>query len=278
MIPSFGALAALGLIAALMLTQYTARATGLNAAQVWNLCVLTLFAALLGSRLPMVVMNWRLVLHHPSWILLLAMIHDPLLGAIGAGIGVCLAGLYVYWQKMPKLAVLDALGLPLAVGLVFEQVGTLLSGTGYGIEAGRGLPWAVTYTNPLAARWSGTPLDVPLHPVQAYAALGFLALAIFLFFFQRARRRPGDVAGLSLLGAGVTVYITELWRDRAGRGSVFGGVLDGPQIAAIAMVLIGALLLRERKAAKQQPAERPETAGDARPSASSAAANEANDG
>ncbi len=34
--------------------------------------------------------------------------------------------------------------------------------------------WAVIYTSPLAARWSGTPLGIPLHPVQGYAALAFL--------------------------------------------------------------------------------------------------------
>jgi hypothetical protein len=37
-----------------------------------------------------------------------------------------------------------------------------------------------------------------------------------------------------------------LWRDPEGRGSFFGGALDGPQIAAIVMVLAGAIMLRER--------------------------------
>ena len=39
--------------------------------------------------------------------------------------------------------------------------------------------------------------------------------------------------------------MTELWRDPVGRGLLLGGALDGPQIAAILMVLAGALLLRE---------------------------------
>ena len=34
--------------------------------------------------------------------------------------------------------------------------------------------------------WSGTPLGVPLHPVQAYAALAFLTLAVFLLVWQPA--------------------------------------------------------------------------------------------
>ncbi len=61
-----------------------------------------------------------------------------------------------------------------------------------------------------------------------------------------AERRKGDVAGMGLMGAGVAVYITELWRDPAGRGAVLHGALDGPQIAAVLLVIAGALVLRER--------------------------------
>lgn len=274
LVPSYGALAALGVVVALMLTQYTARVAGLDAARVWNLCVVTLFAALLGSRLLLVLVNWRVVLHHPSWILLLAMIHHPLVSAVGASVAVACACLYAYWRRMPLLALADALAAPVALGLVFEQIGTLLAGSGYGLPASPGLPWAVKYTDPLAARWSGTPLDVPLHPVQAYAALGFLVLAILLVALLHVRRRAGDVAGLWLLGSGVTVYITELWRDRDGRGSVLGGALDGPQIAAIAMVLLGGFLLRERKRRKQPAPEHAEAAGNEPDSPAGEAANQ----
>jgi phosphatidylglycerol:prolipoprotein diacylglycerol transferase len=56
------------------------------------------------------------------------------------------------------------------------------------------------------------------------------------------------------MGAGVAVYMTELWRDNEGRGTLPGGALsnalDGPQIAAIAMVLVGAIVLCERKGAR----------------------------
>ena len=38
-----------------------------------------------------------------------------------------------------------------------------------------------------------------------------------------------------------------MWRDPEGRGSFFGGALDGPQVAAIVMVLLGGLMLRDRK-------------------------------
>jgi phosphatidylglycerol:prolipoprotein diacylglycerol transferase len=129
--------------------------------------------------------------------------------------------------------------------MAFEQLGALLAGSDYGIETK--VPWAVTYTHPLAAMWSGTPLGIPLHPVQAYAAMAFLTLSVFLLRGQPAMRQRGDLAGLWLMGSGVILFITELWRDPEGRGVMLNGALDGPQVAAIAMVLGGALALRERK-------------------------------
>jgi hypothetical protein len=52
-----------------------------------------------------------------------------------------------------------------------------------------------------------------------------------------------------LLGAGVALFITEFWRDPEGRGAALpGGALDGPQAAAIFLVLAGGLVLLERKA------------------------------
>jgi phosphatidylglycerol:prolipoprotein diacylglycerol transferase len=244
-IPAYGAVAALGVLLALLLAQRTARMAGVNPAQVWNLCILSLFAALAGQRLLLVGLNWSDLRRHPLWMLTLAMVHHPLLAAAGAVAAAVTALLYALWKRLPLASTADALAAPLALGLAFEQLGALLAGSGYGTETT--VRWAVVYTNPLAARWSGTPLGIALHPVQAYAALAFLTLSIFLLVWLPVRRQTGDVAGLWLLGAGVTVYLTELWRDPLGRGALLGGALDGPQIAAILLVLGGALVLWERK-------------------------------
>ena len=180
---------------------------------------LSLFAALAAARLLLVVVNWSDLRLHPAWLLELAMVHHPLLAATGALAGAGCALWYARRNRLPLGATADALAPPLALGLAFEQLGALACGIGLRLEAGTGVRWAVTYTNPLADLWSGTPLGVPLHPVQAYAALAFLTLALFLLVWLPAERRKGDVAGLGLMGAGVAIYITELWRDPEGRGA-----------------------------------------------------------
>jgi phosphatidylglycerol:prolipoprotein diacylglycerol transferase len=246
LVPSYGALSALGVLLALFLAQRTARIAGLNPAQVWTLCVVGLFAALAGQRLLLVAVNWSDLWRHPGWMLAIAMIHHPLLAAAGALAGAGSAAAYARWRQMPLAATADALAAPLALGLAFEQLGALMAGSGYGTETA--VRWAITYTNPLVARWSGTPLGIPLHPVQAYAALAFLTLSLLLLLGLPARRRPGDMAGLWLLGTGVVIYVTELVRDTEGRGTMLHGALDGPQAAAILFVLAGGFVLLERKA------------------------------
>lgn len=244
-IPAYGAAAALGVLLALVLAQRTARIAQVNPAQLWNLCVVALFAALLGSRLLLVAVNWRDLSRHPSWMLGLGMVHHPLVGAAGALAGSAAALVFARWQRMPLWSTADALAAPLALGLAFEQAGALLAGSGYGTPSTA--RWAVTYLSLLAERWSGTPLGVPLHPVQAYAAVAFLTIAVSLLLWLPMRRQAGDTAGLWLMATGAAVFLTELWRDPEGRGSFFSGALDGPQLAAIAMVLAGGLALRQRR-------------------------------
>jgi phosphatidylglycerol:prolipoprotein diacylglycerol transferase len=163
--------------------------------------------------------------------------------------GAVAALFYIGRERMPWAATLDALAPPLVVGLACEQWGALLAGAGYGTETSAG--WAIVYTDPLAERWSGTPLGVPLHPVQAYAAVGYMVLAVLVLTRLRTSRRPGDVAGMALIGLGVVIYLSELWRDPEGRGEVLNGFFDGPQLAAIVMVLAGGAVLLQRKDPKK---------------------------
>jgi len=243
-IPSYGATAALGVLLALMLALYTARKIAIDPNKIWNLCIIALFAALASSRLLLVIANWTVLRHHPLWMLSLAMIHHPLLAAIGTLFALAVATIYARVNDLPFRATADVLAAPAALGLAFEQIGALLAGSGYG--TGALVPWAITYTDPLAARWSGAPLGIPVHPVQAYAALCLLAIAVALVLWLPHRRQNGDLAGIFLMATGIVLFITEFWRDPIGRGALFNGIVKGPQVAGIVLVVTGAILLLER--------------------------------
>lgn len=240
-------MAAVGVLAGLALALHTARVTGVPPNHLWNLCVISLFAALAGSRVLLFALNWRDLVRHPSWMLSLAMIHHPLVASAAVAIGLAAGCFYALWQRMPLADCADALAAPVAVGLACEQFGALMAGSGYGTETTS--RWAVTYANSLAARWSGAPLGVPLHPVQAYAAICFLTVAALLLVILPARRQHGDAAGVALVGFGVTIFVTEFWRDWEGRGLMLHGALNGPQLASLVLLLAGALILLERRGA-----------------------------
>jgi phosphatidylglycerol:prolipoprotein diacylglycerol transferase len=171
------------------------------------------------------------------------MVHHPLVAALGGLVAAAVSLAYVLVHRLPYRLSADVLAAPLALGLAFEQVGALLSGSGYG--TGTAVPWAVVYTDPLAARWSDAPLGIPVHPVQAYAAIGLLLIAAGVLLCVKHRVQNGDLAGLSLVSCGVLLYLTELWRDPVGRGALLRGFLKGPQAAGLGLILGGAAMLLE---------------------------------
>jgi phosphatidylglycerol---prolipoprotein diacylglyceryl transferase len=247
-VPSYGVLSAVGVLVGMAVLLRTSRMFGLNPNQLWNLSIVGLFASLLGSRVLLVAVNWTVVRSHPAWLLSLAMVHHPLLACTGAFFAVVAGILYARRRSLPPWDTADALAPPLVVGFACEQIGALLAGSGYGTETD--IPWAVVYTHPLAARWSGAPLFVPVHPVQAYAAISLLAIAGCLLVWIPHRRQPGDISGIGLVAMGTATFLTEFWRDWEGRGAMLGGALDLPQVVAIGLVLGGALVLRERGKAR----------------------------
>lgn len=250
-IPAYGAVAALGLLFALFLTQRTARLCAINPREIWNLSILSIIAAIIGSRILIGLWNFSLVLHHPLWLLAFNLVHHPLLATAGALTGTLAAIAYARAVKIPLIPLADSLAAPLALGLGFEQLATFLAGSGYGLSTTS--HWAVTYTDPLAALWSGTPLNIPLHPVQLYAAAAAFLIAIASWLLLKHRRQSGDVAGFALLSGGTALFLTEFLRNRTGRGYILGGSLDGPQLAALWLILIGAWLLIERNSARLVP-------------------------
>ncbi len=243
-IPSYGAVAAIGALLALALAQVTAHRSGLDPRHAWNMLVLAIFAGIATSRLLLIVLNLSDLRRHPSWLLAVALVHHPLLsgvGIVGASVAVYI---YIRWVGASIRVALDSLAAPIALGCAAEQVGALLAGSDYGREsASATLLKAVIYNSPLAARWSGTPLGVALYPVQGYAAVGALVLAAICLGWLYLPRRTGDVASVWLIGSGTLFFLTEMYRDWEGRGVMLNGLIDAPQLVGLALVLVGGLML-----------------------------------
>src|SRR6476660_2798561 len=111
----------------------------------------------------------------------------------GGFIGGLTASAMFFWRHptVPVLRAADVCAPAIALGQAIGRVGCFMAGDDYGRPAH--LPWAVTFTDPEAERLGGTPLNVPLHPVQLYESAVCLALFVFLVWLTRRRHRDGDI-------------------------------------------------------------------------------------
>ena len=131
-VPSYGVFAAFGVIAAMFLSARMARAMGLDANRIWNLCVLMIFTALIGSRVLLVVLNWSDFRRFPLWIVGLTSMRTPWM-LVGGGAFALLVGLaYALMVKLPLLRTLDVLTPGLALGYAISRIGSFWAGSAYG--------------------------------------------------------------------------------------------------------------------------------------------------
>jgi phosphatidylglycerol:prolipoprotein diacylglycerol transferase len=130
----------------------------------------------------------------------------------------------------------DLCGPAIALGQGIGRIGCFMAGDDYGKPTD--LPWAVIFTDPEAVEIGGTPLGIPLHPVQLYESLICLGLFFFLVWLTRRKRFEGEIIlAYSILYA-VARFLLEYLRGDADRGFVFGGLLSVSQFAAVVILLV----------------------------------------
>jgi phosphatidylglycerol:prolipoprotein diacylglycerol transferase len=162
----------------------------------------------------------------------------------GGALGVTLAiMLFTRARRLPVLAFSDVIAEAIPIGLFFGRIANFINGELFGRETD--VPWAMAFPN-------GGP--VPRHPSQLYEAVceGLLLFLLLLLAEHRgARRRPGIVTGLFLVGYAVARMSGELFRQPdAQLGFLVLGTTMG-QLLSIPVLIAGILLIWW---ARRQPA------------------------
>jgi phosphatidylglycerol:prolipoprotein diacylglycerol transferase len=112
------------------------------------------------------------------------------------------------------------------------------------------MPWAVTYSDEWAAKLSGTPLGVPLHPSPAYeTVLELLNFAVCYRLAQRALPAWSVPAAWAML-YGAERFLLEFFR---GDPRAFWAGLSAGQWMSLALVIFGALFLARRVTLRPAP-------------------------
>ena len=237
---TYGLFIALGFFAALWIASREARRLGIDPKRIQDLGLLALVAALVGSRLFYVLVEWEYFVRHP---LKVFEIWKGGLVFYGGFVVAALASLaYIRHYGLPVWATGDAIAPGLALGHAIGRIGCFFAGCCYGKECA--LPWAVTFTDPRGL----APLNVPLHPTQLYSALGNLAVFAVLYGLARKRLRvPGQVFGLYLVLYPAVRFAVEFFRADP-RGSL--GPLSTSQALGVPLFLFGLWILLARREGK----------------------------
>jgi len=194
-------------------------------------------AGIIGAKILYVINDWNTYAHNWRDIFSIGTLQaggvfsGGLIGALAVG------GWYMRSHHMPPLRTVDAFSSGLAFGHVLGRFGCFSAGCCYGKPTNHF--WGVTFTNPLAAMVSGTPLGVKIEPTQLIEAAAEFFNFVVLMWLLKRKKFDGQVFATFIILYGVERFFIEFLRDDPGRGEVFGGLMTGTQLIAICLVIGG---------------------------------------
>lgn len=247
-LPSYGFMMAVAFLAALWLLRRRARAFGIEPETASDIGIWLLLSGLVGAKLLLVIVEWPTYVSSWKDFLSLAraggVFYGGLIGAVAA------TAVLLRRRRISFWTFVDLAAPSVALGQAFGRVGCFLAGCCWGRECA--LPWAVTFTDPVAHENVGVPLGVPLHPTQLYEIAGTLLLCVLLVRFER-RAFSGETFALYVFGYALLRGTIEFFRGDP-RGAVLG-IMSTSQFIALCGVLAGLAIFALRR--RIPPAPKP---------------------
>ncbi len=161
----------------------------------------------------------------------------------GAAIGL-LIGLWLFSRKnkLPYIWSLDRIMIAVGIGGAIVRMGNLFNSEIFGTATT--LPWGFEFVR--SAKWVNEFAPQAVHPTQIYEALCYVAtFALLAWLYYRrdlARRRPGVLFGIGLLGIFLTRFLIEFIKTEQESFEV-GWALDMGQWLSIPFILLGIYMI-----------------------------------
>jgi len=222
LLPTYGVLAAIGLMAALTLSLRTAAIVGLPPEKLWNAGLFTLLSAFALSRLILIAPNLHDFLAYPVLLLMV-----PSLNATGILLTILATTIYLRLRHLPLLDTLDAWAPCATLTWAFLALGHFAEGSDAGLPTT--LPGGIAIP----------PSTTRLHPVALYAAIAAAALTLILLRALPRRHNAGDTLALALATSGAAQFLLTFFRQPF-PGST---LLDPIQWIALGMIAAAGLIL-----------------------------------
>ena len=242
-LPTYGLLVTLGFLSGLWVAVRLGRRAGLNSDSLLNLGIYSALAGIGGAKLLLVLTDYDYYAANPREIFSLSTLQAGGIFYGGLIAALVTAVLYMRRKLLPGLATADVFAPAVALGHAIGRLGCFAAGCCWGAETA--LPWAVTFTNPMAHQLFGTPLARPLHPTQLYEALAEAAIFAVLYWRYARPHAPGAVIGLYLVLYSSARFAIEPLRAHDAADVRFA-FLFIDQWIALALIAVGVWLMRRK--------------------------------
>ena len=233
-IHTYGVFVAMGFLTAIALAMREARREGEDPAKIVDLAFYVIVAAIVGSRLLYVALNYKHYIENPLDIVKIwsggLVFYGGLILALAVSVW------YFRKNRLPVWKTTDIVAPSIAIGQAVGRLGCFSAGCCYGRETT--LPWAVTFTNPECL----AKLGVPLHPTQLYSSLNALLIFFILITARKFKKFDGFLIWLYVLLYSISRPILELFRGDD-RGFMIKGAMSTSQFISIAMGITSLFML-----------------------------------
>jgi phosphatidylglycerol---prolipoprotein diacylglyceryl transferase len=216
----------LGLIVGLAVYYYLARTEKKVNENSFYVLMAGLLGGVIGAKLPMWIINYRLIIESFPDI-------TPLLSGrtiTGGLIGGTLAVMYVKYKLKIKDKKGNLFAPAIAIGVAIGRIGCLFKGCCYGIATS--LPLGVDFGD-----------GIPRHPTQIYEIIFFLLMFVFLMV-KRETAKPGQLFYWLMNSYFIFRFFEEFIREEP---TLFLGLTIFQYISIVALIFINAKYLNEKK-------------------------------
>ncbi|MCP3982274.1 MAG: prolipoprotein diacylglyceryl transferase [bacterium] len=254
-LPTYGMLFAIAVLSAWWLFSRRAAAMGIPEEQRFNLTFYSLLAGILGAKLLLIFVDWRVYLLHPGEIFSLSLLRSAGVLVGGVFAGALTFALYCRRHALPLFRLADAMAAPLALAQALGRLGCFTAGCCWGKPTHAHSWFSVTFTHPDAAAQTGVPLNVPLVATQMIQMTHDLTLAVVLTILWRRRvGPPGTVFWIYVMIYSIGRGTIEFLRGDHQRGLYFDGLLSTTQLfSLVAFAVAAAMLVRGLRRADPVP-------------------------
>lgn len=215
---------------------------GLPASVSESIFVYGALATIIGARLGHCLFYDTMDYLREPWTIITGF-RDGGLASHGAAMGL-LVGLWLFSRKnkLPYIWSLDRVMIPVGIGGALVRLGNLFNSEIFGTSTTQ--PWGFEFLR--SSLWVQEFAPAAVHPTQIYEALCYLVtfgILCWLYYAKDlARRRPGILFGIGLIGTFLTRFFIEYIKVEQGAFEQ-GWVLDMGQWLSIPFIVLGAYMI-----------------------------------